>query len=524
MSSEDFMQNRRKFIKRSALGAGGVLFLPSLLSSCTDHNIPDPQGPVLLPLLGDDYGDNFNWNDDGKIVVKTALSYIPVAGEMLSGLVDIFWPNSKPEIWPQIRAEVEALVQKDISDYAFSQVQGNLDGLRNVMLHYLDELKNGEPGDIKAAFNDVRNDFDLYEPNFRDSLYAVPLLPLFGQFATMYLGLLRDGALFGASWGMTDGDVKSLVTWIDTKIGDYYGYTADTYNKGRGDVANNTKYDPYKMEPFKSINTYDRQMTLTVLDFMNSWPYFSVSSFPTAVTVELKREIYSDPYGSSDNSTTSGGISFTPWGLMNSSITVWASDRVDAVQSTYTGIDTVSQTPRWGVPVGGKVAGGAPSTANTINISPNNPITKVRALTGKYPFGGPDPVGPFACAFQFQFNDNTTTKEFGSLINAQAGTTTDTGMFGYPGEALTLVFIHGGNKIIGGADCVVFGFTPWESPQTTLRGISALYVKSPTERSEAEFDKAFPKLGISAGSITEELKTARKEYWASINARAKQLK
>ncbi|WP_031526925.1 alkaline phosphatase D family protein [Dyadobacter crusticola] len=37
--------NRRKFLERSMLGAGGVILSTVLVGSCTDHNIPDPNDP-----------------------------------------------------------------------------------------------------------------------------------------------------------------------------------------------------------------------------------------------------------------------------------------------------------------------------------------------------------------------------------------------------------------------------------------------------------------------------------------------
>jgi alkaline phosphatase D len=37
--------NRRKFLERSVLGAGGVILSTVLVGSCTDHNIPDPNDP-----------------------------------------------------------------------------------------------------------------------------------------------------------------------------------------------------------------------------------------------------------------------------------------------------------------------------------------------------------------------------------------------------------------------------------------------------------------------------------------------
>lgn len=527
MYLQKFM-HRRKFMERSIIGAGGLLVTSSLLGSCSlkDHDIPDPEGPVIFPPLGEDYGDNFSWNDDAKIIVSTALSMIPEAGEILSGLVDILWPADKPDVWDQIKAQVEALIDQKIADDKYSTVSEDLAGLKNVLTIYLNEVKNGKPDDIRVQWMNTRSHFVAALPHFQTAGYEVLLLPLFGQFATMYLSLLRDGVQFGQSWGRSDADHQQDIIDLQTAISSYVKYTAETYNNiGRVNLANKTKRDDSMNEPFRSINTYDRQMTLTVLDFMNTWFYFDITQYPSGTYALLGREIYSDPYGTCFNSTNGNPISFQPSSLLPSNITVWASDRVDAAQLTYPadgGPGGVAQTPRMGVQVGGKTAGGTSSKQYTINISPDNPITKVRAWTGMYPDGALQ--GPFASAFQFQFNDNSTTDVYGSLKNADTSTSTDTGMFGYPGEALSSIYIHGANNLLGGADCVVFGFKYWQSPQATLRAISALYVKSPADRSEADFHKAFPKLGISVGSVSTELKTARQEYWSSVKKRADEVK
>ena len=104
------LTTRRKFLERSALGFGSAFLLPSLLASCTDHRIPpSPDGPILFPPLKD---DDIDWNDDSKIAVTTALSFIPGVGEILSAMVDIFWPGT--DVWSQIRGQVEALVDQKL--------------------------------------------------------------------------------------------------------------------------------------------------------------------------------------------------------------------------------------------------------------------------------------------------------------------------------------------------------------------------------------------------------------------------
>ncbi|WP_026632766.1 insecticidal delta-endotoxin Cry8Ea1 family protein [Dyadobacter alkalitolerans] len=526
MSLTNVLQNRRQFLKLSALGAGGVLVLSGMLQSCSlkDHDIPNPDSPsVLLPLLGDDYGDNFSWNDDSKIAVMTGLNMIPVAGEILSALVDILWPVDKPNVWDQIKAQVEALIDQKIAADKYQTVSEDLEGLKNVLTLYMNELKNGTPSDIRSQWMETRSHFVNALPHFQSAGNEVPLLPLFGQFATLYLSLLRDGVKFGQSWGRSDGDHQQDIIDLQTAITSFVKYAAETYNNiGRVDVVSKTKRNDHLNEPFKSINTYDRQMTLTVLDFMQTWPYFDVTQYPDGTSPLLTREIYSDPYGSCDWSTNGNPINIETTTLLPSNITLWASDRVDAVQLTYTGKGAVSITPRMGVQEGGKVAGGSPSKEYTFNPSPSNPITKVRVLTAQYQNNN-GILGPFPSGMQFQYNDNSTTNVLGGVKNAYNNIYDDTQLFGYPGEALSSIYIHGANKVLGGADCAVFGFMYWQSPAATLRAISTLYVKSPTERPAADFHKAFPQFGISAGSITKELEAARKAFWASVKKRADEI-
>ena len=72
---------------------------------------------------------------------------------------------------------------------------------------------------------------------------------------------------------------------------------------------------------------------------------------------------------------------------------------------------------------------------------------------------------------------------------------------------------------------VVFGFQyiNLEAPKST-NAVKLIYKTSPKERTAADFARAFPELGITQALITDDLKKARQEYWATIKARAAALK
>ena len=140
--------NRRKFLERTALGAGSVLFLPGLLTSCADHRIPDPSTPgtpgVTSPVVGDGYLSDIN--DDAKTIVVGGLSLIPEVGGLLSALTSLFWPGT--DVWSQVKGQVEALVDKEIDNAIYGSVDAKLKGLKKDIQSYLDQVKISSGSDM----------------------------------------------------------------------------------------------------------------------------------------------------------------------------------------------------------------------------------------------------------------------------------------------------------------------------------------------------------------------------------------
>lgn len=505
MPSQYGMQNRRKFIKRSALGAGGLLFSSVLLQSCTDHNIPDPELPIDPPDRPP-LTFTVDWNDDAKTMFASAIEMIPVAGDLLGGLVDIFWPSSKVDVWGQIKSQVEALVNQKIAAQVYTDVQGNLTGLNNNITLYLNYVNEGSTAEILSQWMITRSLFVLYQPNFQSAGNELPLLPLFGQFANLYLALLRDCVAFGQSWGRTEADHQQDITDLKQAISDFYSYTANTYNNGRFALSQKIKPDSHHIEPFKTINTYDRQLSQTVLVFMDMWAYSDFTLYPTGTKVVYSREIYSDPFGSADDSGTIKIASAPTQSPTN--LTVWGGDRIQSVQLTYpagSGPGGVTTTPRMGDPNGGTTNS---PLGGSFNVAPQS------IMAGRATWG--DIVN----SMQFLFADNTSTPMMGGGGTGGLGSH-DTGWVGYNDTFLSSVHINGESAFYASADLVVFGFQYWTTPTAQLNAIEALYVTSPNERSAADFANQFPNLAIPANLITDELKAARLAYWALIKERVK---
>jgi hypothetical protein len=468
MSLQMGIHNRRKFLERSALGAGSVLFLPGLLASCKDHDV----SPTNPPLLGDD----IDWNNDAKTAVGTGLGLIPEVGGILNALVNVFWPSSN-DVWQQVK-----LIDQEISTQVYSLVSDALGsltptptGLISYLQTYHDELQNGQPSDIKEAWVNAKDAFAGAQGYFQDKSNQVQLLPLFAQFANLYLALLRDGVVSGLSWGRTTDEHNNIdVPALKNAISAFITYTADTYNNiGRVNVVKNagSAADNWQQrEPFKSVNSYDRQMTMLVLDYMDTWPYYDVTKYPNGAKNPdgtkiylFTREIYSDPYGKvavipGTPSPVPAIVLPSPATQFPTQITIWGGDRIDAVQLTYPaggGPNGVTTTPRMGDSGGGS---NQPPHGGTLNLTPDMPIIRALVTTD-------EPGGSFGDEFisTIQFilsngNGNTNSPQYGGGQGPSKS-----GTIGYDYYALSSIYIHGPNVNLPNtsADCIVFGFMRW---------------------------------------------------------------
>lgn len=521
------MTTRRQFLGRSAMGAGSLLLTLGFSQGCTDHFI-DPTNPIDPsidpPLLGLD----INWNEAAKQAIKFGLEKVPVVGEVLGPLVDILWPETKEDRWAEMKDEVEALIQQDLSNFNYDSVKNVLDGLQSDITDFLNEL-NVENGDPATTYIAVRESFAAAQSTFQQKKtgYELLLLPLFAQYANLYLSLLRDAAYTGQNWNLKSGDQVLASSNLDAKISEFAEWCTDTHYTGFVAVQKNTKPDYYNCEPFKSINAYNRFIQLTVFDFVETWGYLSKTINPDNSPFKTNREIYSDPIGSCQYSGDISLPTTTPPIMLPTKITVWGGVRIDAIQVDYDtdfqmgGPNDVGTTGRMGNANGGSnVApnGGSFKLYETLITTKRlSPFTQVRAVAAQYHLGS-DVFGPMMAALNFTNSDGITTGLLGSTDGMFNGVYQDV-TISYDNQAISSIHVNGLDKDLDDIDCVVFGFQYWEPPQVPESAIRNMYIKSPHERPAADFLKEFKHRSVAANLITEQLKAARKAYWARFKQR-----
>lgn len=434
---------------------------------------------------------SFDWNNAAEQTIAAVLGEVPVVGSLLSPLVYIFWPPTQTDVWAQVEQQVEQLINQDLSQLVQQQVAASLQGLNNNLSSYLQAVKNGDPSNIADWWVATNADFLQQLPTFQLPDYQLLLLPLFAQFANMHLGLLRDGVLGGAQWGWSAAVLTQTEADLKAAISTYCAYVQTVYGQGLQTVKANTPTNNHLAQPFRSVNTYVRQMTLTVLDFQNLWQYFDASVYPTPTSVRLTREIYSDPMGTCD---TNGNLVLpSPPTQPVSQISVWAWDRIDAVQLTYPaggGPGGVTQTARMGDQSGGR---NGPPHGGLYTVA-NNPVVSAT--------GGSGDIVNF---MSFTFADGSSSGTLGG--NYPGGTASS---WSFPNEVLSSIYINGISNFYGSAECAVFGFQFSYTPSVSEAVRKVLYVSALAEP-------------VSAAQATPaEWKAQRRAYWQGLQAKVKE--
>ncbi len=403
-----------------------------------------------------------DWNYIAEQAVAGVLGLVPEVGSLLSAMVYILWPEGQDDVWSEIEDQVEALIDQELTQHIQEEVDSTLAGLEIVLQDYIDAVQfaSSDPGYVSdtwvAAFEFFRGNTVI----FQQTGYQAVLLPQFGQFATLCLGLLRDGVLGGASWGWSAELVDSNLVKLQQLIVEYGEYVDEVYQTELASVRQ--QHSGTSAQAWTAINQFVRETTLTVLDFASMWPYFDPSVYSGPVEVELPREIYSDVLGTNTDSGPMR-VPSPPTGPIEQ-ITVWGWDRIDAAQLTYApgeGPAGQTTTARMGDSSGGS---DAPPHGGVFDVA-NNPVITAVGWSGS-----------IINAMQFTFADGSQSNLLGG--GQPGGTQTS---WSFPTEQLSSLWINGVSNYYKSADCVVFGFKYSDAITFSPRAVEALYVTAPTD-------------------------------------------
>ena len=468
--------------------------------------------------------DITDWSNTAMNLIASTLGLIPEVGSLLSGLVYILWPSDQEDVWDEIKDQVQALVQQDLTQLVENLEAQTLQGLKASIQDYQDAITSNDPSNISQNWTSAKVDFAQQMPQFQVQGYEVALLPYYAQAVNLHLALLRDGVLHGKDWGWTDDDVavaaqemkqviQGACQWADTTFGQEYGRRTSEFGAAQDAYVQfcNSGNDPvnyplgyhYNVAAWNKQNDFLTWMTLKALDFRNLWPFFT-SGQADAV---LHREIYSPAFGSSDYSP----LPVRPWWGLNppaptqplSTIDVFVADRVNGVRLNY---------PSGGGPGGQTqvVCGALKDSPITLYVDAD-PIVAVTVY-----------AGDIVSALEVIGQDGETSGQVGG--NNPPARTPITFVFRND-SILSSVYIHGTSEFYQSADLIILGYQYQRKATADLAALRHLYVCSPSQidlRGLAArcVTKPVPLEALKAAAEKEGWDQQRQQYRAALKSRA----
>ncbi|MFJ9888106.1 insecticidal delta-endotoxin Cry8Ea1 family protein [Streptomyces sp. NPDC091287] len=261
-----------------------------------------------------------------KEAIVTVISMIPAAGPLLgliaSGVLKLFWPtSSQRDVWAEIRAQVEALIDEKLGELWADIVTSDLAWCKAKVDTYVREAKraaSGNQNDIQAALNayiTANTDLVGMFERFTKPAHGWKTLHVFAQYANLHVLLLRDAIANADRIALGEErleEAKNLLTkvakpatptmfghWVG---GTYTAYVMNTYLKGV-----KLMWDRSWMKAFD----YQRVMSLGALDY--AWRLWPKLVDPEYHPKEIARDycLWLGPFGKT------AGSSFEGWAEKN---------------------------------------------------------------------------------------------------------------------------------------------------------------------------------------------------------------
>lgn len=385
-----------------------------------------------------------NYESLVRAAVLGALSAIPDAGGLISGIVGVLWEEDQQDPWEDFRKQVEALIDEKIDASAYDDKESDLKIYKSKLELYHNALSES-PKDLCIQYQGVvtalTGEFHKFEST--DQQKAEILLPLYAQMVTLSLSLFRDGMLHGKSWGLDDdyleSTLKPLILGKTGIIEEAQDYVDNIFSTGSANRTKQATKTTKGAKAFNITNSFIRGMTLAVLDFRNTWEYFDPVKYPGKVSVNLDREIFSDAVGTAE----SDGFKVRGSEGRISEVDLWYDTKIYGLEVVYETSD--SSTKKTGV-MGYDARKVSGTKLEKLTLKSSDIITEVESQTG----------------------DIVDTLRFKGISDGQAFDTkwiaapggSDSNSFLYDGHILSSVTVMGYDEAYGSpyANCAVFGF------------------------------------------------------------------
>lgn len=265
-------------------------------------------------------------------------SALLMIGSLLPGVGSLFtitnWLTSLSSRFgtdPLIK-QIENLVNQRLTENAVNQAQAQLNGLARNIQEYERALKRWEDNKNPDTVSGVVTFYRILITNFNNTLAAfkqqnmdVMLLPMYAQAACCHLLFLREASIYGPEWrlqlgsnnrGMDPSEVEYYYKEQMKYTNEHADYCVGIYKKGLDQLRGQSGTSENRWIEFNQLR---RNLTISVLDLLPLFSTFDFKKYPEAVSSQLTREVYTDPYLDLNSRNNATGLSF---GVMESVLRV----------------------------------------------------------------------------------------------------------------------------------------------------------------------------------------------------------
>ncbi|EFA80613.1 hypothetical protein PPL_06552 [Heterostelium album PN500] len=210
----------------------------------------------------------------------------PLAGAIVNSL----FPNqaSDPQaVWNSILVYAQAAIDKSIDTATYSLVQSELLGFSQLMDEYYFAAMSdpdSTPEYLSSVYISCVTQVIRQEQLFKTEQFQATLLPLFAQFANLYLTFIRDGVNYGNQLGWSQSVKAKYDTLMKSKITSYASYANSVINTR----IQSLPYTVSTLQPVDQWNKISDELNhfyMSVTLFSYNWKYFDVKLYPTGGSI-----------------------------------------------------------------------------------------------------------------------------------------------------------------------------------------------------------------------------------------------
>ncbi|EFA78982.1 hypothetical protein PPL_08450 [Heterostelium album PN500] len=261
-----------------------ILFVLTLLSLNQNSKVECSPSPVKFPSI---FGGVKNAIATGASVF---VPMIPGSPPPLSGaIVNSLFPNQNdPQaVWNSILVYSQAAIDNKIDNATYALVQSELVGYSQLMNeYYLASMSDQDstPEYLSSVYISCVTQVIRLEQLFKTQQFQALLLPLFAQFANLYLSLIRDGVNYGNQLGWSQSVKTRYDTLMESKIISYAEYSDSVINTH---IKSLEYYETIRYPPqlWNQISDQLNHFYVSVTAFSYNWKYFDINIYRNGVSI-----------------------------------------------------------------------------------------------------------------------------------------------------------------------------------------------------------------------------------------------